>query len=84
MNKLQRNLTVLAGAVLILAACSKDRLEVEPVNEFLSSNYYQTEEQVASALIGVYDPVGWSMAFGQWVSPVMYGDIRSDLSLIHI
>ena len=51
---------------------------MEPVNEFLSSNYYQTEDQVASALIGVYDPIGWSMAYGQWISPTMMGEIRSD------
>ncbi|MDC0600061.1 RagB/SusD family nutrient uptake outer membrane protein [Flavobacteriales bacterium] len=73
-----RKLSVFAGLALVLAACNQDILEVEPVNEFLSSNYYETEEQVASALIAVYDPVGWTMAYGQWVSPVMYGEIRSD------
>ena len=78
MKKIYRNLTVIAGFTLVLAACSKDRLVVEPVNEFLSSNYYQTEEQVAAALIGVYDPIGWSMAYGQWISPTMMGEIRSD------
>jgi hypothetical protein len=78
MNTLSRNLTVIAGLALLLAACSKDRLVVDPVNEFLSSNYYQTEDQVASALIGVYDPIGWSMAYGQWISPTMMGEIRSD------
>ena len=78
MKKIYRNLIAVAGFALILAACSKDRLEVEPVNEFLSSNYYQTEAQVASALIGVYDPIGWSMAYGQWISPTMMGEIRSD------
>ncbi len=78
MNNIYRNLSLAAGCVLLLAACSKDRLVVEPVNEFLSSNYYQTEDQVASALIGVYDPIGWSMAYGQWISPTMMGEIRSD------
>ena len=78
MKNIYRNLTVIAGCTLLLAACSKDRLVVEPVNEFLSSNYYQTEDQVASALIGVYDPIGWSMAYGQWISPTMMGEIRSD------
>lgn len=78
MNNLSRNLTVIAGLALLLTACSKDRLVVDPVNEFLSSNYYQTEDQVASALIGVYDPIGWSMAYGQWISPTMMGEIRSD------
>lgn len=78
MNKFQRNLTVLAGIAIVLAACNKDRLDVEPVNEFLSSNYYQTESQIGAALIAVYDPLGWGMAYGQWVSQVMFGDIRSD------
>ena len=78
MNNIYRNLSLAAGCALLLAACSKDRLVVEPVNEFLSSNYYQTEDQVASALIGVYDPIGWSMAYGQWISPTMMGEIRSD------
>ena len=61
-----------------MMSCNKDRLNVEPVNEFLSSNYYKTENQIGSALIGAYDPIGWSMAYGQWISPTMYGEIRSD------
>ncbi|NNF36718.1 MAG: RagB/SusD family nutrient uptake outer membrane protein [Saprospiraceae bacterium] len=59
-------------------SCSKEDLEVEPVNEFLSENFYQTEDQVFSALVAAYDPIGWTMAFGQWVSEVMFNEIRSD------
>ena len=33
---------------------------------------------MSEALIGAYDPVGWTMAYGQWISPVMFGEIRSD------
>ncbi len=73
-----RNLILSSLFILASISCSKDRLEVEPVNEFLSSNYYETEAQISAALIGAYDPIGWSMAFGQWISPVMYGEIRSD------
>jgi len=51
---------------------------VEPVNEYLSSNFFQTEEQVFDGLVAAYDPLGWSMAYGQWISYVMYGEIRSD------
>ncbi len=58
--------------------CSEDLLDVEPVNEYLSSNYFISEGQVYDALIAAYDPVGWSMAYGQWISSVMYGEIRSD------
>ncbi len=59
-------------------SCDKDRLDVEPVGEFLSSNFFVTEDQVFSGLIAAYDPLGWSMAYGQWISYVMYGEIRSD------
>lgn len=64
--------------MLSATGCNQDRLEVEPVGEFLSANFYQTEEQVFSALIAAYDPLGWTMAYGNWVSHVMFGEIRSD------
>jgi len=69
---------ILSAFFTVFAGCSKEDLEVEPVNEFLSENFYQTENQVYSALVAAYDPLGWTMAFGQWVSEVMYGEIRSD------
>ena len=58
--------------------CTSEDLDVEPVNEFLSENFYQTEDQVYAALVAAYDPLGWTMAFGNWVSEVMYNEIRSD------
>lgn len=72
---------ILINAVIILLlgfSCSEDKLNVEPVNEFLSENFYSTEEQVFSGLVAAYDPLGWTMAYGQWISPVMFGEIRSD------
>lgn len=62
----------------LLSNCSEDELDVEPVNEFLSENFYRTDSQVFAALVAAYDPLGWTMAFGNWVSEVMYGEIRSD------
>ena len=68
----------LTGMLVLTTACEEDQLEVEPVNTYFAENFYQTEQQVFDALIAAYDPVGWSMAFGNWVSPVMFGEIRSD------
>lgn len=71
--------SVALSLMLILAlGCNPDRLEVDPVGEFLSENFLVSEEQVYSALIAAYDPMGWSMAFGQWISTTMYGEVRSD------
>ncbi|TNE63919.1 MAG: RagB/SusD family nutrient uptake outer membrane protein [Bacteroidetes bacterium] len=78
MKTYQKHILVLLLVLAGTASCNKDRLNVEPVNEFLSSNFYITEDQVFSALIAAYDPVGWSMAYGQWISYVMFGEIRSD------
>lgn len=61
-----------------LYSCKEDLLDVAPVNEFLSENYYLTDEQVFSSLVAAYDPLGWTMAYGQWISHVMYAAIRSD------
>lgn len=78
MKKLFKYLLTLSVCSILIVSCKKENLEVEPVNEFLSNNYYKTENQIGAALIGVYDPIGWSMGFGQWISPTMYGEIRSD------
>ena len=80
-NKLKSALT--KGLMLILVfmisiQCNPDNLEVSPVNEYLSENFFTTEDQVFSALVAAYDPLGWTMAFGNWISPVMFGEIRSD------
>lgn len=69
---------LLFGSFIFVLGCSTDNLNVDPVNEFLSENFYQTEDQVFSALVAAYDPLGWTMAFGNWVTEVMYGEIRSD------
>ena len=78
MRTYQKSICVLLLVMTGAVSCNKDRLDVEPVNEFLSSNFYITEDQVSSALIAAYDPLGWSMAYGQWISYVMFGEIRSD------
>lgn len=79
MKKLSINKILLLVTLLSFTqSCDESRLDVEPVNEFLSTNFFETEEQVFSALVGAYDPLAWSMAYGQWISYVMYGEIRSD------
>ena len=69
---------ILAGSSLFFSGCDQSRLDVEPVNEYLSENFFITEEQVFQGLIAAYDPLGWTMAYGQWIATVMFGEIRSD------
>lgn len=73
------SLYILISILLLLGSgCSEENLNVDPVNEFLSENFYQTETQVFSALVAAYDPLGWTMGFGNWISEVMFNEIRSD------
>lgn len=53
-----------------IAGCSKDRLEIEPKNQTLESNYYITPAELRSALITAYDPISWVFYYGAstWVT----------------
>lgn len=80
MKKLKLNIRLLFFSLLMISQfnCNEDILVVEPVNEYLSSNFFGTDDQVFQGLVAAYDPLGWAMAYGQWISYVMYGEIRSD------
>ncbi|MCB0497680.1 MAG: RagB/SusD family nutrient uptake outer membrane protein [Cyclobacteriaceae bacterium] len=70
---------ILPLVVLLSTMSCKDQfLEVDPVAKYLEENYYTTEEQAFNALVAAYDPLQWTMNGGYWVSPVMFGEIRSD------
>lgn len=75
---LRINLIVALSLILMVQACKEENLEVEPVASYLEANYYKNEQQAFNALVAAYDPLQWTMHGGFWVSPVMYGEIRSD------
>ena len=47
-----------------ITGCSKDLLDVDPKNQVLESNFYQTLEDFESALISAYDPISWVFYWG--------------------
>lgn len=75
---IMKKILIITILTLGLTSCYEEFLEVEPVNAFFESNYYQSEGQIFNALVAAYDPLQWTMHGGFWVSPVMYGEIRSD------
>lgn len=52
--------------VLLTGSCSKF-LEVKPTNSILPEDYFHTEEQLNRALIGVYDILGNSALYGNYM-----------------
>ncbi|TRW26439.1 RagB/SusD family nutrient uptake outer membrane protein [Flavobacterium zepuense] len=56
MKKINFKNSVLAlAAVLSLASCSDEYLEVKPTGTYLEENFYQNETQAYQGLIGTYD-----------------------------
>ncbi len=52
-------LFIVAGVLLAtVGSCSESFLDVEPKGQFLTSNYYQNEDQAYSGLVAVYDIMG--------------------------
>lgn len=53
-------------AVLLTGSCSKF-LDVKPTSNILPEDYFKTEEQLNRALIGVYDILGHSALYGNYI-----------------
>lgn len=65
--------------VLLFNACSDDFLDLKPLDQEVSSNFYRTEEQAFQALVAVYDVLTYqSTAGGGWAPFVTISDIMSD------
>ncbi len=56
--------SALAGLFLFGISCSKSFLEVTPKGESLESNYYQTPEEVFSAMVAVYNATEAEAGYG--------------------
>jgi len=56
MKHIRINTALLAVTFLVLlGACTKDFITIEPKGEFLTQNYYKDREQAYSGLVAVYD-----------------------------
>jgi len=61
--------TLFTGLLLTGTSCSKSFLEVSPKGEVLESNYYQTPDQVFSAMVAVYNCTEAEAGYGiNWYS----------------
>jgi len=56
MKQIRINTAILASLILmLLAACSKDFITIQPKGQFLTQNYYTNRDQAYSGLVAVYD-----------------------------
>lgn len=59
-----------------ISSCD-DFLNVEPLDQRVESNFYQTEQDAQEALVAIYDVLQWNTVVGFHV-PEMLSDIASD------
>lgn len=65
--------------LLLMAGCSEDFLDLQPLDEEVSSNFYQTEEQAFQALVAIYDVLTYQSTPGvSWAPFVTVADVLSD------
>jgi starch-binding outer membrane protein, SusD/RagB family len=64
--------------VMLLAGC-EDFLDLKPLDERVSSNFYQTEEDAKMALVAIYDVLTYQSTPGvSWAPFITMADILSD------
>ncbi|MCF8233887.1 MAG: RagB/SusD family nutrient uptake outer membrane protein [Bacteroidales bacterium] len=64
---------------VFLSACEKEFLDRKPLDQEVSTNFYQTEEDAMMALVAVYDVLGYQSSPGvSWAPFVTMSDILSD------
>ncbi len=65
--------------VLLLSSCNKDFLDLQPLDQEVTSNFYQTEEQAFQALVAVYDVLTYQSTPGvSWAPFLTVADVLSD------
>ena len=67
------------SVVGFFSSCSKDFLDRQPLDQEVSSNFYQTEDDTMQALVAAYDVIGWeSMPQVSWAPILTVSDMLSD------
>ncbi len=78
MKKILYNSAKALILVLLLTSC-EDFLDLKPLDQEVSSNFYQTQEDAMMALVAVYDAITYQSSPGvSWAPAMTVSDILSD------
>lgn len=82
-NRLNFKQVVLSAFLCFtIVSCSDEFLDRQPLDQVVSSNFYQTEEDAQQALVAVYDALQYQSSPGvSWSPFVTMSDILSDDAL---
>jgi len=78
MKRLLYNIAAVLLISLTLTSC-EDFLDLKPLDQEVSSNFYQTEEDAMQALVAIYDVITYQSSPGvSWAPFIVVSDILSD------
>ncbi len=64
---------------IVLFGCSEDFLDLEPLDQVVSTNFYRTQEDAFQALVAVYDVLTYQSTPGvSWAPFLTVADVLSD------
>jgi starch-binding outer membrane protein, SusD/RagB family len=64
--------------LLMFSSCSEDKIQLSPISQESSGNFYKTPEQIEQAVVGVYDGLQLSGQYREYFIYLM--EVRSDNS----
>lgn len=71
--------TIIVFTILgLFASCSEDKIQLNPISQENSGNFYKTPEQIEKAVVAVYDGLQLSGQYGKYFIYLM--EVRSDNS----
>jgi len=77
--KLLNRYKILAGlSILALTSCSESFLEVSPKGALTSETYLKTDDDVKTALVGVYNSMQHNFSNGSWASVFFVKNLPGD------
>lgn len=78
MKNIFSKISLLLLLAFTLGSCSEDFLKVDPIGNMSSENYLQTEDEVRTALVGVYDLIQFNYSHGGWASVYFMKNLPAD------
>jgi starch-binding outer membrane protein, SusD/RagB family len=79
MNKFKFLAFLILSISILFTSCDKDFLDLKPLDQEVSTNFYKTQEQAFQALVAIYDALTYQSHPGiSWAPFVTVSDAMSD------
>ncbi|MFW5725128.1 MAG: RagB/SusD family nutrient uptake outer membrane protein [Bacteroidota bacterium] len=79
MKNIITKFTIALATLLVFSACSEDFLDLKPLDQEVTTNFYRTETEAYQALVAIYDVLTYQSTPGvSWAPFITVADVLSD------